>query len=87
LGRHGCRLALWDGPPVPQSGTALADGRLRVARWELDGRRYVLLSEGMQAGRFALLAAAAERLLQPGEPERSIAAVQAARLAEHPCTG
>ena len=87
LGRNGCRLALWDGPTDPQGGTALAEGKLRVARWELDGRRYVILSEGMQAGRFALLAAAAERLLRPGEPERRIAAVQAARLAERPCTG
>ncbi|AWN38858.1 anti-sigma factor [Methylobacterium radiodurans] len=87
LGRHGCRLALWDGPPLPGSGTALADGRLRVARWELDGQRYVLLSENMPAGRFALLAAAAERLIRPGEPERRIASVRAARLAERPCTG
>lgn len=87
LGRHGCRLALWDGPPLPGSGTALADGRLRVARWELDGQRYVLLSENMPAGRFALLATAAERLLRPGEPERRIASVRAARLAERPCAG
>ncbi len=89
-GRHGCRLALWSGPAPAQAGLAIAEGSrdLRLARWDSEGRHYVLLSETVPTERFALLAEAAVLLTAPDMTDRlRIALDRATGLLERPCAG
>jgi len=89
-GRHGCRLALWSGPAPAQTGLKIAEGSrgLRLARWDSEGRHYVLLSETVPAERFALLAEAAVLLTAPDMTDRlRIALDRATGLPERPCAG
>ncbi len=89
-GRHGCRLALWSGPAPAQAGLAIAKGSrdLRLARWDSEGRHYVLLSETVPTERFALLAEAAVLLTAPDMTDRlRIALDRATGLLERPCAG
>jgi anti-sigma factor RsiW len=88
-GRHGCRLALWSGPAIVGAGVASEQAGLpQVARWDVADRGYVLLSEGMPAERFARLAAAAEQLVRPLDPERlRLALDRASGPVERPCIG
>lgn len=89
-GRHGCRLALWSGPAPSQAGLEIARGSrgLHLARWDSEGRHYVLLSETVPAERFALLSEAAVLLTAPNMTDRlRIALNQATGLPERPCAG
>ena len=89
-GRHGCRLALWSGPAPVQAGLEIARGSrdLRLARWDSDGRHYVLLSKTVPAERFALLAEAAVLLTAPNMTDRlHIALDRATGLPGRPCAG
>ncbi|QDI82391.1 anti-sigma factor [Methylorubrum populi] len=89
-GRHGCRLAIWSGPSRGQAGREIAQGSggLRVARWDSEGRHYVLLSKTVPAERFALLAEAAVLLTEPNKTDRlRLALDRATSLSERPCTG
>ncbi|MRI55291.1 anti-sigma factor [Methylobacterium sp. DB1607] len=85
-GRHGCRLALWLGPVSEAAGLSDPPPSLRIARWVFGERRFVALSEGMDAERFARLVAALEQLVRPPEPERvRVALARAAGAADRPC--
>lgn len=89
-GRHGCRLAIWSGPSRGQAGLEIAQGDSgpRVARWDSEGRRYVLLTETVPAERFALLAEAAALLTTPDRTDRlRLALDRATGLSARPCTG
>ncbi|MEA1833740.1 anti-sigma factor [Methylobacterium durans] len=91
-GPHGCRLALWMGRPAGMAAdVAAGEGGhaiLRVVRWEAGGRRYVALSDGMEAERFALVAAAIEQALRAPDPDRlRIAMDRAAGMADRSCLG
>ena len=89
-GRHGCRLAIWSGPSRGQAGLEIAQGSggLRMARWDSEGRRYVLRSEMVPTERFALLAEAAVLLTEPNKTDRlRLALDRATGLSERPCTG
>ena len=89
-GRHVCRLALWSGPAPAQAGLEIEEGsrNLRLARWDSEGRHYVLLSKMVPAERFALLAEAAVLLTAPNMTDRlRIALDQATGLSEFPCAG
>ncbi|AWN44716.1 anti-sigma factor family protein [Methylobacterium durans] len=91
-GPHGCRLALWMGPPAGMAADVVAGegghAILRLVSWEAGGRRYVALSDGMEAQRFALVAAAIEQALRAPDPDRlRLAMDQAAGMADRPCLG
>ena len=59
-----------------------------MARWDSEGRHYVLLSKTVPAERFALLAEAAVLLTEPNKTDRlRLALDRATSLAERPCTG
>ena len=87
-GPHGCRLALWIGPATGPAGADGGRAPARVARWSADGRRFVALSDGLEAERFARIVALLEVLVRPQDPDHiRLAMAGAAGLADRPCAG
>ncbi len=90
-GRHGCRLALWSGPAPAQAGLAIAKGSrdLRLARWDSEGRHYVLLSGRCRPSGFRPARRGGRVLLTaPDTTDRTAHRLERATgLPERPCAG
>ncbi|WP_336492286.1 anti-sigma factor family protein [Methylobacterium nigriterrae] len=87
-GPHGCRIALWTGPAAVATGPDGAAGPLRVARWGADGRRFVALSDGLEAERFGRVVALLQELVRRPDPARiRLATARAAATTDRPCAG
>lgn len=87
VGMHGCRLALWEAASEVDAERAETGSGVRVVRWAVGGRRFAVLSRGMDAGRFARIAAAIEAFTRARDPDRLRVALGATGADGRPCTG
>ena len=87
-GTRGCRVSLFVLPGDVMLDTALLSPSLHVRAWTIDVRGYVLMADGMPAGRFNDLARAVEIALRSGEPfdARTRQRLALARRTSPPCS-
>lgn len=87
-GTRGCRVSLFVLPGDVMLDTASLIPSLHVTAWIIDVRGYVLMADGMPAGRFNDLARAVETALRSGEPfdARTRQRLALARRTSPPCS-
>lgn len=86
-GTRGCRVSLFVLPGGVMLDMALLPPSLHVRAWIIHVRGYVLMADGMPAGRFNDLARAVETALRSGEPfdARTRQRLALARRTSPPC--
>ncbi|WP_076442863.1 hypothetical protein [Bosea sp. TND4EK4] len=91
IGPQGCRLGFWIGPQLasatPQPVRADRDG-LKISTWAFDGKRYALLSRGMDSRRLDEVAEIVAGMPQPQNrpTDAQIARLRSLHAIGEPCS-